>query len=245
MRTLSRGLNKFSRVLKINGSRLRYNVEYRNVKYPRLEFKTGNLLVILPHNIDDERDLLYKKSEWIYKKHKRIEEALKNSNITINKNNIIIFGQKFNFIKHNNEEPIIDFGNKIVGINRRNKNHIKRVRNLLKSQLLNIINSAIEDYGSKLNVKPNKVHIRKQKNKWASCSSDGTLRFNSRLIFLPENLIRYVTFHEMIHIKQPRHNNNFWDFMKDEFKEPEKLERQLLEYWFITHKYNKILSKIV
>ena len=29
-----------------------YKVSYRDVKYPRLELKTGNLLLVLPHGQD-------------------------------------------------------------------------------------------------------------------------------------------------------------------------------------------------
>jgi len=37
------------------------------------------------------------------------------------------------------------------------------------------------------------------KTKWASYSQKGNLTINALLKYLPERLVRYVVFHEMIH----------------------------------------------
>jgi predicted metal-dependent hydrolase len=55
-----------------------YRVSYRDVKYPRLEFKTGELLLVLPFG--REHNLLMKKHRtWILKKIEFIEDCLKSS----------------------------------------------------------------------------------------------------------------------------------------------------------------------
>ena len=56
--------------------KIKYQVDYRNVKYPRLEFKTGNLLLILPKDYKDETRILEKHKEWIHKKEQTIKKAL-------------------------------------------------------------------------------------------------------------------------------------------------------------------------
>jgi hypothetical protein len=55
-----------------------YRVSYRNVKYPRLEFKTGELIFILPHGYNPEK-LIKKHRRWIIRKIEFIKECLKNS----------------------------------------------------------------------------------------------------------------------------------------------------------------------
>jgi len=45
-----------------------YTVVERNVKYPRLELKSGCLVLILRRGINDEKGILIKHSDWIYKK---------------------------------------------------------------------------------------------------------------------------------------------------------------------------------
>ena len=63
--------------IKIKNKTIPYKKVYRKVKYPRLEFKTGNLSVILPENYYGEEKLLEKHKEWVFKKFCFIEETLK------------------------------------------------------------------------------------------------------------------------------------------------------------------------
>ncbi len=53
-----------------------YNVSYRSIKYPRLEFGTGTLLLVLPYGYEAEK-VINKHKRWINKKCKFIEECLK------------------------------------------------------------------------------------------------------------------------------------------------------------------------
>ncbi len=55
-----------------------YRISYRNVKHPRLEFKTGELLFVLPFG-HKPRILLEKHRGWILKKIEFIKECLKDS----------------------------------------------------------------------------------------------------------------------------------------------------------------------
>jgi predicted metal-dependent hydrolase len=64
-----------------------YTVEYRNVKHPRLEFKTGTLIVILPRTGWTPEQVLQKYSRWIKRKQKTINSAIQQkTQTTINKN---------------------------------------------------------------------------------------------------------------------------------------------------------------
>lgn len=55
-----------------------YKVAYRKVKYPRLEFRTKELLVVLPFGQKPE-PVLEKHHRWIKKKAAFIDECLRNS----------------------------------------------------------------------------------------------------------------------------------------------------------------------
>jgi len=63
-----------------------YTVEYRNVKHPRLEYKTGKLLMILPKTGWTPEQVLEKYSPWIKRKQATIDAAIRQTNeATINK----------------------------------------------------------------------------------------------------------------------------------------------------------------
>ena len=55
-----------------------YKVSYRDVKYPRLELKTGNLLLVLPHGQDPD-EIMGKHRDWINQKIEFIKASLKDS----------------------------------------------------------------------------------------------------------------------------------------------------------------------
>ncbi len=61
-----------------------YGIRYRRIRYPRLEFKTGNLLLVLPLAYRDEALLLRRHERWINRRIGMINEALAESgNLTL------------------------------------------------------------------------------------------------------------------------------------------------------------------
>ena len=76
----------------------------------------------------------------------------------------------------------------------------------------------------------NKVSIKNQRSRWASCSENGNLNFNLILAALPIEIIDYVIIHELAHLIELNHSNNFWNIVK--MTDPEfQTHRKLL------HKY--------
>ena len=71
------------------------------------------------------------------------------------------------------------------------------------------------------------------KTKWASHSQNNNLTINTLLKYLPEDLIAYILYHEIAHNLERKHNDNFWNLLKQ--KQPEYLarEKSLLTYWFL------------
>jgi predicted metal-dependent hydrolase len=69
-----------------------------------------------------------------------------------------------------------------------------------------------EEVGSwsrRIGVKPKEVHVRPMKRKWASCSSQGRLTFNSELLREPAPFRAEVIVHELLHLKIPNHGKVF------------------------------------
>jgi len=57
-----------------------------------------------------------------------------------------------------------------------------------------------------------RVQIRQMRNKWASCSSKGTVTLNSDILVLPDDLVDYILVHELLHLKFPGHGKG-WQAM--------------------------------
>lgn len=62
----------------------------------------------------------------------------------------------------------------------------------------------------RLGVSPSGVLVRDQRTRWASCSPQGVLRFNWRVITAPPALIDYVVAHELAHLRIRTHGPAYW-----------------------------------
>ena len=66
-------------------------------------------------------------------------------------------------------------------------------------------------YAQMLGVSFKRVTIRKQKTRWGSCSSKGTLSYNLKVMCAPQKMIAYVALHEVMHLKHFDHSKAFWN----------------------------------
>ncbi len=55
-----------------------------------------------------------------------------------------------------------------------------------------------------------RLTIRDQRTRWGSCSRNGALSFNWRLLLAPEAVLDYVIWHEVCHLRVMDHSPRFW-----------------------------------
>jgi len=58
------------------------------------------------------------------------------------------------------------------------------------------------------------VSISSARTMWGSCTSDGRVRLNFRLIQLAPNLMRHVVAHELAHLVEFNHSRQFWSIVE-------------------------------
>lgn len=84
-------------------------------------------------------------------------------------------------------------------------------------------------YASIMNVTYGRISIREQKTRWGSCSSQGNLNFNWRLIFAPEEVLDYIVVHELAHRLEMNHSSAFYAIVASvlpNYKETQKWLRE-------------------
>ena len=74
-----------------------------------------------------------------------------------------------------------------------------------------------------------RVLIRDQRQRWASCAPDGTLRFNWRAMMLEPALIEYVVVHELAHLTVKSHSPEFWGLVSSALPDAQERRRRLRE----------------
>jgi predicted metal-dependent hydrolase len=61
-----------------------------------------------------------------------------------------------------------------------------------------------------LGVTYTRLTVRDQRSRWGSCSSNGALSFNWRLVLAPHDVLDYVVVHEVCHLAEHHHGPSFW-----------------------------------
>ena len=58
------------------------------------------------------------------------------------------------------------------------------------------------------------LQVRSQRSRWASCSPEGRMSFNWRLLLAPERVLDYVIWHEVCHLEVLDHSRRFWALLE-------------------------------
>ena len=58
-----------------------------------------------------------------------------------------------------------------------------------------------------------KVSVRNQRWRWGSCSPDGHICLNWRLVTMPDWVRDYVLIHELMHLRRLDHSKKFWNLV--------------------------------
>ena len=82
-------------------------------------------------------------------------------------------------------------------------------------------------WARKLDVEVAWLGVRSMRNKWASCSTNGHLNFNTELLNLDPELWDYVIVHELLHFSVPNHGKLWKSLMRAHLGDYERMEDQL------------------
>jgi len=59
-------------------------------------------------------------------------------------------------------------------------------------------------------VEVKQVTVRNQRSRWGSCSANGTISLNWRLVQTPDFVRDYIIYHELMHLREMNHSDRFW-----------------------------------
>ena len=89
------------------------------------------------------------------------------------------------------------------------------------------LKARVLEWAVKLDVKVRRLYVRPMRNKWASCSTAGTLSFNDELLRMERDLGDYVIVHELLHFSVPNHGKLWKTLMRAHLGEYEPLEARM------------------
>ena len=223
-----------------NGRMLRIEVKKsKRAKQFWLKANVSEIYLIAPtvnYEITQVMRFLDSKKEWILKTLECYERVRSNYvEANLKSGTISFLGKRYNLQITKDIAPSVIVSDNLSKITfhvtdrRKYKDDLKQwyfeqTRRIVSERLdlIRIRNPSLPAY--------NKVSIKNQRSRWASCSENGNLNFNLILAALPIEIIDYVIIHELAHLIELNHSNNFWNIVK--MTDPEfQTHRKLL------HKY--------
>jgi predicted metal-dependent hydrolase len=79
-----------------------------------------------------------------------------------------------------------------------------------KSLLHDAVPGLIKKWEAKLGVRVSGYYLQRMKTKWGGCNNRaGNIRLNTELVKKPKDLLEYVVVHEMLHLTEPTHSEQF------------------------------------
>ena len=85
----------------------------------------------------------------------------------------------------------------------------------------------LQHFGPQLGVQHRRLSLSSARTRWGSARSDGHVRLNWRLIYLPLAQIDYVVVHELAHLRVMDHSPRFWDTVGEVMPDYAQRRRQL------------------
>lgn len=172
----------------------------------------GQVELVLPKraSFSKARQFLEDKLPWIIK---RINAVEKNPYANLSK--IPIFDEHY-VVEHtySDEEAAVTCTNNVIKIishpNHREVVLVQYLKNLLLKEIENLVRINSISH----NLRFHSVRLGKGVSTWGSCSKEGKLSFNWRLIFASKQIMYYLVAHEMAHLKERNHGPKFWHLVK-------------------------------
>ena len=203
----------------------------RRRKTSSIIISNGLVKVVVPDQISDFtiKELINKRMPWIRKKLQDesnitpviVKEYIDGENFTYLGNNYQLksFVGSMSFVKVTSDSIY-------VSLPMKSKENIKNLlEHWYEEKAIEILTEKTNSYAKIIGVSPTKISVGDFKSKWGSCSIEGKISYNWKIIIAPHKILDYVVIHELCHMLEHNHSKEYWRHVKtycNDFKECRK-----------------------
>jgi len=229
--------------IEIAGEQIEYRVaESADATQPRIDVDIQEVKVVVPADgAVDPHAFVQENSDWIARKWRKYDEYRKRA-----PDRTFDPGETFPYqgddrilrIRDVDEHEITD--EEIVLANHAvEESSIQdELEALFREQARGRFEEVAAEYADEMGVEYEGLAVRNQRTRWGSCSPKQNLSFNWRLIMAPPEIAEYVVVHELAHLREQNHTNQFWRIVREQL--PDYRERA---NWLEEHSVELIFTK--
>jgi predicted metal-dependent hydrolase len=101
----------------------------------------------------------------------------------------------------------------------------------LTERAAEVLGPTLDQCARELGFEYGRMLVRRQRTRWGSCSTRGTISLNCCLLFQRAAVVRYLLIHELAHTVHMNHSRRFWQTVARHCPEYQRLDRELLDGW--------------
>tara|TARA_Y100001980_G_C14192928_1_gene59486 strand:- start:39 stop:497 length:459 start_codon:yes stop_codon:yes gene_type:complete len=114
--------------------------------------------------------------------------------------------------------PKVKIDHKHIHLYVRPNTNLEKKRSIIeewyRAELKKITPRLIAKWEKKIGVKSNEFGVKKMRTKWGTCNTEAKrIWLNLELAKKPKECIEYIIVHELVHLLERSHNQNFVKFM--------------------------------
>jgi predicted metal-dependent hydrolase len=93
------------------------------------------------------------------------------------------------------------------------------------------LGARLESLSREIDIDYARLHLRRQRTRWGSCSAAGTISLNVCLMFQRPAVVRYLMIHELCHRRHMNHSDRYWRLVESFEPHWRALDAELLKGW--------------
>ena len=202
--------------------------ESKQTKYIKLVIGLNGLTVVKPAKVklSEVEKVLQTKRNWIYKHHLNFqrlqsEQARRNWE---NGETVLYQGEHYQLrvslvqtktvqVKFTGENFEV-WVNEAVSESEQKTLIEEAFRRWYRMTAVELIKERVDYYCKIIGLNYHMMRLKEQKTRWGSCSQQGNLNFNWKLIMAPAWVMDYVIVHELCHLRYLNHSRDFWSLVE-------------------------------
>ena len=177
--------------------------------------KNAEVIVRAPFLMPDKNimNFIEEHQNWINKKTNLITQINQKNREFIEFKKILILGNIYEiyYVKGLKD---ISFSDALYVPEKYRKSITKHLKSFLVGEFDKYIFNRIKTISSKIGFSFNNVTIINSKRKWGMCDAKKDLFFNCKMVMLKYELIDYIIIHELCHLRELNHSQNFWKLVE-------------------------------
>ncbi|ELZ46095.1 hypothetical protein C463_04881 [Halorubrum californiense DSM 19288] len=186
---------------------------------PRIDVDIHGVTVVIPQNEDIQPSkILRENAAWVVDKQRSYEayrEQIPDRTFEVGES-FPLLGKDRELVIESRTKNGVDEDTIRLRESAVKQSSVKQVlENFYRRQARDFFTNRIEQYAERMDVEYDKIEVRNQRTKWGSCSTTGTLGLNWRLLMAPPDVAEYVVIHELAHLREQNHTDEFWSYVEE------------------------------